>query len=143
MTALLGRYWPHLAIAAAVLFGVWWIYSSGAAAAERKAAHRQLVGEVLEQKRLRRIESAFADGLAKVDQALAARIAAIDVTERTIIQPKIEREIIRESRLSDPAAGLTDGLRAAINAARWQSTCAPGPDGGLVCALPPAEPAGR
>jgi hypothetical protein len=52
------------------------------------------------------------------DQKLAERIDAINVEERTIVQPTIQREIRNDPRLSDPNLGLSDSLWGALNVSR-------------------------
>lgn len=136
MPAALLRFLPHILIVAVVLGGVAWIDHRGYQRAKADADQRALVAAAIAERKARRLEAALADIVGTLDAQLAERIAAIDVTERTIIQPTIEREIARETRLSDPALGLTDGLRKAINAAIAQTHCTTQIDGSAVCALP-------
>lgn len=65
--------------------------------------------------------------LAELDTRTAERLSQIDVEERTIVQPVITREIRNDPRLSNPAAGISNGVRDALNSARGASNNPPAP----------------
>jgi hypothetical protein len=71
------------------------------------------------------------------DQKLAERIDAINVEERTIVQPTIQREIRNDPRLSDPSLGLSDSLWGALNVSRERGShpCITLADGSATCSL--------
>lgn len=120
MTALLARFWPHLAVALAVIGVLFWVDDRGYQRAKADQA-------ALEQ----RISERVSDAVAEIDRRNAARFAEIDSADRTVIQPIITREIASDPRFSDPAAGITDGMRDALNRARALSS-APGADSRAV-----------
>lgn len=85
---------------------------------------------------LRQSEQRLALSMQKLGAEYQAGRHVIDNT-RTIIKPTVTREIIREPRLSDPAAGLTDGLLGAVNRARTAlGPCAATAGGGIRCPVP-------
>jgi hypothetical protein len=136
----LGRHWPTLACAAAVIGAAWYLDHRGYQRAKADAERRQLADAVLAEQKTRRIEKALVEAVAKIDANTGKRISAIDITERTIVQPTLQKEIRSEVRFTDPAAGITVGMLGALNAARAAS-CATAADGAVTCALPAAEPA--
>jgi hypothetical protein len=104
---ILTRVWPYLAGAAAIIGALFWIDARGYQRAkdDRAKADAALVAKI-------------ATEVAKIDTNLSQRIATIDTTERTVVQPTLIREIASAPRYRDPACNLTDdGLRA-INTAR-------------------------
>ena len=135
LAGLLRRIWPHMLALCAVIGCLWWI--------DRNAARRTRAQIEAAQARL---ESRLRADLRQSEQrltvsidALAADYARSQVAiarTRAIIQPILTTEIAREPRLSDPAAGLTPGLLAAINRARATGACAATAAGGIRCALP-------
>lgn len=137
MPAILLRFLPHLIVIAAVLSGLAWVYHSGGKAMEQRLALEREVQARITIKAVRDSEQRIAARLGDIDSGLGDVNRQIDTAQRTIIQPTIEREIIRETRLSDPAAGLTPGLLDAVNAARRLS-CRSGPDGSVACPVPAA-----
>ncbi len=139
MPALLLRFLPHIGIILAVLAGVWYIGHLGEKRAENRLERERLAQAIMWEKQVRRIEEGLAESVAAIDANTGTQIATIQHTDRTIIQPAIEREIRREVQLSDPALGLPDGLREAINAAR-QLSSSTGPASELTVALPAPEP---
>lgn len=139
MPAILLRFLPHLLVIVAIIGAVWWINDAGydRAMSDRDAADAKMLSQIRTEQR--RSEQRLAIAINAIDAAVASQIAGIDATH-TETRRVIEREIIREPRLSDPAAGLTDGLFDAINRERAAIACAPTPAGGVSCTLPPAQP---
>jgi hypothetical protein len=111
------RWLPHLLAACAVIAAVAWIDHRGYERAREDAEHDQLVTALMIELRAQRIEQALSGEIAALDRSLAAELAGIEHVETTIVRPAIEREIRNDPRLSDPAAGIGDGLREAINVA--------------------------
>ncbi len=137
MHILLARFIPHGLVILAVLVGLGTVYHfGGKAMAQRLALEREVQARIT-MKAVRDSEQRIAARLGDIDSGLGDVNRQIDTAQRTIIQPTIEREIIRETRLSDPAAGLTAGLLDAVNAARRLS-CRSGPDGSVACPVPAA-----
>lgn len=140
MPAWLLRALPHIGLAAALIGAVWWIDHQGYERATRDAERHDLKLRTQLQSDLRALEAALSGKLAAIDAETATTRAAIQQT-RHIVQPAIVKELTRETRYSDPAAGISDGLRAAIDRARAAVACAAAPDGAIVCALPAAQSA--
>jgi hypothetical protein len=113
--ALLSRAWPYLACVALVLAGVAYIDHRGYERAQADEAKREAA-----------FAKVVADAVADIDRKTAERIASIDTTQRTVVQPIIAKEIAGDPRYSDPACSLTDGMRDAINRARAASGAAGG-----------------
>ena len=121
MPAILFRFLPHIAIVLAVLAGVWYIDNRGydRAIADRDA--RDAKARAQWDARIEALSIKLGTDIADIDLTATRTIERIGTIEKTIVQPTIQREIILEKRLSDPAAGITDGLCQAINAARAES----------------------
>ncbi len=141
MLAFLKLFGPHIAIALALGGAIWYLDHQGYQRATRDAEARDLKLRTDLQADLRGVEQALSQKLAAIDADTASARAGI-ATARTIIQPTIVKELTRETRYSDPAAGLSDGLRAAVDRARAALACTSAPDGGISCALPAAAPSG-
>lgn len=79
------------------------------------------------------------------DAELFRKLNDLDITEKTIVQPTLVKEIASAPHLTDPAYGITDGMLRVLNQARassWPSgACTSGADGSTTCRLPPARPA--
>jgi hypothetical protein len=140
MPALALRLLPHLAMALALLGAIWWLDHQGYERARREAEARDLKLRTELQVDLRQVEQALSGQLAAID-AVTARTSTGIAQTRTILQPTLMKELTRETRYADPDAGISDGLRAAIDRARGAVACAPAPDGGIVCTLPAPEAA--
>lgn len=142
MSAILLRFLPHGLVILAIGFAIWWIDDN--AADRTRAQIEQAATKIENQTRsdLRKSEQRLAIKLGEIGASYEAGRTIIERT-RTELQPIITREIIREPRLSDPDAGITERMREAINGARALSTCARGTAGGIVCPLPDARPADR
>jgi hypothetical protein len=123
------RFLPHIGIAIALGIAIWRIDAAGYNRARKDAERRELTQAILIAKAERRLSQQISEGLATLDGNAAARLSEINVTERTIVQPTIVKEIQREARLSNPAAGLTPGLLNAVNQARNASADRPAPSG--------------
>ncbi len=132
---------PHILAVAAILGVVWYLDHRGYERAKASLAAQAARIEAKVRSDLRRSEQRLAGRIDALDREVAGQVAGIDALHRTVIQPTITKELTRETRYSDPAAGISDGLRAEVNRALAAVACAPAADGGIVCALPDAEPA--
>ncbi|PZU59845.1 MAG: hypothetical protein DI547_05045 [Sphingobium sp.] len=134
--AFLRPFLPHVLAVALILGGVWWLqhigYQRGRADADADFARVQAA---IRDNR-ERLETDLAGKMTDGDRTLSSLISSIDADDRTVIQPTITKEIVREARYSDPACAFTDGVFREINAARGRSACAARPDGSIECALP-------
>lgn len=140
--ALARPFAPHAAMALLLGLAVWLIHHDGAVRARRDAERRQAALTARMQSELRRSEVRLALRLNAIDSTLGGQRAAIAQT-RTVIQPALVKELTRETRYADPAAGISDELRSAIDRARAAVTCASAADGGILCTVPAASPAER
>lgn len=127
MPAWLLRFLPHALAVVAILGAMWWLDDRGYQRAKADQAALEL-----------RLAEKIADSVMAIDQASAARLAALDTAQRTIVQPIITKEIASDPRFSDPSAGVTGGMRDAINRARAASA-APGANSQPVPAAPDAH----
>ena len=125
MTILI-RFLPYILAVAAVLGGIAWIDHRGYERAQADAKFERTVTALLIERAARRQEQRLASRLAAIDTALAQRLGSIETTRRTIVQPVISRELVRDPSLSDPDRAMSDGLRDAINAA-IRETAGPAP----------------
>ena len=137
MTALLRLIAPHIAVVAAIAAIIWWIDDNAADRTREQLAAASAASEIRLRADLRQSEQRLAETLHGIDRSVTDQLAAIDLVG-TVIQPTVTREIIRDPRLSDPDAGLTAGLLAAVNRARAAGACSATADGGIECALPAA-----
>jgi len=137
MPAWLIRFAPHGLAALAVIGALWWIDHRGyrRAMAERDMRDARLLATIRTD--LRRSEQALAAAIADAAAGYERRRAALDA-QRATLQPILMREIASESRLADPALGLTPGLLDAVNRARAAGACAAPAPGGAPCPVPAA-----
>lgn len=125
MIAILGRVWPYLALAGVIIGSMLWIDSRG----YQRAKDDQAKADARRTKEL-------VAAIVVIDRKHAARIAAIDNTERTVTNTLI-REVQSDARYSDPA-GLSPSIVHQLNEARAAS-CPTGGDCRAVPATPPAN----
>ena len=87
-------------------------------------------------------ETRMSSRIEEGDARLAAQLGNIDQVNLTIIQPTLVKEIQNEVRLSDPSAGITDGVREALNTSRALSErpCPAGSNAVACFSLSEAEP---
>lgn len=130
----LGANWIHIAIALAIVGVLAWDNHEGYARAEDHFKAQEAARDAEEARLSARIHSEIADGLATIDRNTADRLAAIDHTDRTVVQPVLEREIANDPRYNAPACTVSEGVLGALNAARAASgdPAAAGADGGRV-----------
>lgn len=138
---LLARLLPHAMAVLAVLAGLWWIDHQAAGRTRMQIEAANARWESQFRAELRGAERALAERIADIDAEVGRTQGAIEHS-RAIVQPTVIREISRETRYSDPALGLSDSLREAVDRARSAVACAAAADGGIICALPAVEAAG-
>jgi hypothetical protein len=128
---------PHIGIAFALGALVLWLDHKGyqRAMADRDRRDAAMVKQINDDRRAAeaRMGKSFIEISGRLYELEQRRDKVIEHS-RTIVK----QEIIREPRFSDPAAGISDSLREAINSARSLSSCATGVDGSIQCALPAA-----
>lgn len=142
MSAILSKLWPHLLAVAAILGFAWWIDHRAAvrARAEMEAAASRSENRTREE--LRASEQRLSAAISDIGRAVGAQIGAIDVIHKTEIRPTLVKELARETRFTDPAAGLSDGVREQINRALAAVACSPRAGGGIECAVRDGRPVG-
>lgn len=129
MPLFLKRYDGHIAVVLAIVAAVIYIDHRGYQRAKVDTALAESRRQAAEAEMVRKIEKTLVEGLAAIDGRTADRLAAIDQVDRTIVQPTIVRELARDPRYSDPAAGISVELRDALNAARGAAPQRPGAGG--------------
>lgn len=127
---------PYVAVVGFVLGGIWYIDHKGYQRAQKDAEFERMVTAILIDKYVSDLETNLRDTISGIDRNLADRIANIDLINRTIIQPTIEKEIRNDPRFSDPNLGITSVMRDALNRAIKQSTCPAAANGGDCVSLP-------
>lgn len=142
MLALLRPLLPHAVALAAILALLWWLDHRGYQRARTEMAAEAAHVESRLRADLRQSERQLGERIAAIDRHMATRSAALDSLHRTIIAPTVTKELARETRYSDPALGISDGLRAEINRALAAVACTAAADGDIVCTLPNAGTAG-
>ncbi|MBB5985947.1 hypothetical protein [Sphingobium lignivorans] len=143
MSPILLRFLPHGLVAVAVIGAYLWIDHRGYERATRDREFERQVTALMLTRAARDVEQNLGASMAKRDEEYAAQRRSIE-TVRTTHQSIITKEIGRDARLSDPALGITDELREALNAARRETgACAPTAAGGIRCALPAPDGTGR
>lgn len=115
--AFLGRFWPHLAIAAVLLIALAKADHNGAARASAEAERDRLQGQAIAQAVANSIARKLDEDLAELGRNTNRSIAAINTEDRTLVQPIIQKELARDPALRGRVC-LTDELLRAINIAR-------------------------
>lgn len=128
---------PNLMIGVAIIGFIAWIDHN---AAERTKARLDAQAKAIEnnmRSELRRSEQRLAIKVIGLGDDMVAVRADLDRT-RAALAPTVAKEIAHAPRLSDPAAGLTPGLLAAVNSARQAGACPTTATGQPGCTLPSA-----
>lgn len=118
--AFLLRNWQHLLIGALILFAIWKIDQNGYNRAKSQAEAAERARQEMESRIARQMEKALSERFRAIEGHVSKEVARIDAAEgstRTIIQ----KEIRNDPRLSDPARGMSDELRAALDRAACAS----------------------
>ena len=141
---------PYIGAILLVGGAVWYIDHRGFERAEAEAIARDNERKLMEAElervlelKVGELETAMQTAINESDARVVNSIDRLNVVNRTIIQPTLVKEIQSETRFSDPAAGITDGMLRELNRARGFSEQRPCPTGSNAVAcftLPPAEP---
>ena len=128
------KYLPYGILAVLIVGGLWYVDHGGYKRAENEATARDnarkadlLKVEALLIEQTRLIEGSMQSSINQSDAMIVRQLSNLDLTNKTIIQPTLTKEIRREVRLSDPAAGITDIMRQELNRARGFSQQYPCP----------------
>lgn len=116
----LGRFWPHLLIAAVVMIALAKADANGAARATAEADRDRLQSEAMAQLIVQEIGRKLDGDLAVLARATNRKIQAINTEDRSLVQPIIQREIARDPSLLGRQC-LTSELLRAVNIARGNS----------------------
>jgi plastocyanin domain-containing protein len=117
---------------AALAFAVWFLDHRGYQRAETERNLQEISFTVMMDQRVREIEDSMQDKINKSDADLKERVDGLELTNRTVIQPTLTKEIHSETRFTDPATGITDGMLVQLNAARGLSQQRPCPAGSIA-----------
>ena len=133
-TALL-RLLPHAGLALALIGAIWWIDHRAYARAmgDRDAHDARMLSEI--HTALRISEQRLGTSIANIAGDYEARRVALSRAAATL-QPTLIKEAAHDTRLFDPASGLSPGLLDAINRARATGSCTAATAGRIDCALP-------
>jgi hypothetical protein len=112
------KVWLFLAIAISLGLAVWWIDRRGYQRAQEQAEHQRLERAEITAAVVRAIDARLDRRLETISAKLAGQLQTIDVEGKTIVQPMLTRELLRDRSLSDPSRCLSPGLLNAVNAAR-------------------------
>jgi hypothetical protein len=116
--AWLRKNWLPIVILVAIVAGLWFVDHRGFERAKAEDKARQLERQEITRAVVSAIDGELDRKLATIADQTHAKIQTIDTEGKTVVQPIIEREILRDRGLSDPNRCLSPGLLAAINAAR-------------------------
>lgn len=146
------RLLPHGLVVLAVIAGLWFVHHKGEQAAndrhnlaEAQAVARQIKADKEAQDRVVALERTMQTMVLSLDRQLGTRLRDLRQLETTVIQPTLTREIQRETRFTDPAAGISLGMLRSLNSARSASnpSCVTDANGTTTCSLPAAGSASR
>lgn len=143
MPPLLLRFLPQGLIALALLGTLVWIDHRGYARARRDDERERLVTAIMLTRAARESEARLTVRLGQIGSRVQGQIDALDTRHQTLILPALRKELTRETRYADPAAGISDELRAALNRIIPPVTCTAAAGQRIDCALPDARPAGE
>lgn len=138
---ILLRLLPYGLAALALLGAVLWIDHQGYSRAKHDAERQNLVTALIVKKLVDKSEQRMIEAVSRADTSAGDTIRQIETVNRTIIQPTITREIQNAPRLSDPALGITDVLRLAINQVLALGPDPTDPAGSVTIELPEGQPA--
>lgn len=113
---------------------------------QREEERKKLLADfkALMGKKVKDLEGSMQTAINESDGRVVTALGELDVTNKTIIQPTLMKEIQSETRFTDPTTGITDGMRNSLNRARGFSRQRPCPSGSHAVAcysLPGVEPA--
>lgn len=114
----IGRNWEIILIVALFGGGCWYLDHRGYERAQEQNRARENERALISAAVVRSIDAELDGKLAKISSAANGRIQTITTEGKTVVQPIITRELLRDPRLADPNRCLSPGLLSAINAAR-------------------------
>lgn len=117
MMALLGRFWPHLAVAAVILIAIAKADANGARRAELAAENARLERQALAIGIVDEVKAGLNAELAELARQTNGKIIELNRENRHVVQPIIQREIVRDPALLSSQC-LTPELLRAVNVAR-------------------------
>lgn len=118
MKGFLGKFGKPILIAIAIGLAVAVIDQRGFERAEQQEHTRQLERQQLAQAIVRAVDGELEVKLRAVATDVDGKIQTIDTEGRTIVQPIIRQELIRDPALANADSCLTPSLLAVINEAR-------------------------
>lgn len=116
--AFFGKYWEIILVVILLLAGVWYLDHRGYERAKDEDAARQLEQVQLTGAVVRQIDGDLGGKLEAIASSTSDKIQTIDTEGKTVVQPIITRELIRDPALSAANSCLTPSLLEAVNAAR-------------------------
>ena len=140
MSTILLLFLPYIAGVGLILGAIWYLDHKGYQRAQKDAEFERMVTAIMIDRFVGDLEKDLRETISGIDRNLAAKIDNIDLVQRTIIQPTIEKEIRNDPRFSDNSLGITDIMRDAINRARSESACPASLTGGDCVTLPGPTP---
>jgi hypothetical protein len=114
----LGKNWLPILIVFLIVGGGIYLDRRGYNRAKEQDEKRRLERQELTRAVVAAIDVELDHRLATIAAATAGKIQTIDTEGKTVVQPIITREILRDRNLADPSRCLSPGLLEAVNAAR-------------------------
>jgi hypothetical protein len=118
MKDFLGKFGLPLLILIALGLAVVAIDQRGYNRAKEQDRKADLERQLITADVVRSIDATLDDRLRTVSAKLAGKIQTIDTEGKTVVQPILTRELVRDPSLADPSRCLSPGLLNAVNAAR-------------------------
>lgn len=118
MKLFLGKFGMPLLILIALAAGVLFIDQRGFNRAKEQDHNRELERQLITAAVVAKIDADLDQRLGTIAGKLGVKIDTIDKEGKTVVQPIITRELLRDPRLAAPGSCLSPGLLDAINAAR-------------------------
>lgn len=130
----------HIVVVLAVAGGLWWIQHRG-----YERGHTDATAEFNDRlERGRKAAEADTKAIYQVRDDLVRELEEgfgnFQTVNRTIIQPTLTKEIINETRYSDPACELTDSVRSTLDRQRQAGNAAISAVAGELMPLPQPDP---
>lgn len=118
LKSFFGKYWEILLVLAVLVGGGWYLDHRGAERQADADKLRQLEQQQITAAVVSQIDGKLGGQLSAIATSTDGKIQTIDTGEKTVVQPIITREILRDHSLTDPTKCLSPGLLGAVNAAR-------------------------
>lgn len=144
---------PYGAAALALVGAVWYIDHGGYNRAEKEATQREQAQKYERQVfanlmaiNAKGVEGSMQKSIDDSDLRVINSLDRLQLINRTVIQPTLTKEIQRETRFTNSAAGISDIMWQELNRARSFSEQRPCPTGSNAVAcfsMPSTEPTGE